>query len=132
MKLHHIGIAVTNITNSTKFYIEQGYKADEIVFDAIQNVYICFLEKDGSKIELLEPVNEESPVYNTISRNGGGIPYHICYEVESIGDERKKLKKFGFIPVTKINKAVAINDGKSNVCFFYSNDNGLIELVEIL
>lgn len=63
MKFHHIGIACFNIKDTAKFYVELGYKKNEIVYDPIQNIYICFLTKDNEPcIELLAPYDDKSPV----------------------------------------------------------------------
>jgi len=133
MKYHHIGIAVFNIEETAPFYIMQGYSKSQTVYDPIQNVHICFLSYptgDGSKmplIELIEPVDEKSPVYKILQKNGV-TPYHICYEVESISDTITELKREKFILLSKPVEAVAMSNKK--VCFLFNKNIGLIELVE--
>lgn len=133
MKYHHIGIAVFNIEETAPFYIMQGYSKSQTVYDPIQNVHICFLSYptgDGSKmplIELIEPVDEKSPVYKILQKNGVS-PYHICYEVENISDTITELKREKFIPLSKPVEAVAMSNKK--VCFLFNKNIGLIELVE--
>ena len=69
MKFHHIGIACFNIKDTAKFYVELGYKKNEIVYDPIQNIYICFLTKDNEPcIELLAPYDDKSPVKDILKR----------------------------------------------------------------
>ena len=46
-KFHHIGIAVFDIDDTAQYYIDAGYQKTETVIDAIQNVKICFLTKEG-------------------------------------------------------------------------------------
>jgi methylmalonyl-CoA/ethylmalonyl-CoA epimerase len=128
MIFHHIGVATNNITLTAKQYSIFGYEIfSEIIFDPIQNVYIAFLEKEGfPRVELVAPVNENSPILNTINKNGT-IPYHFCYEVDNIEEEVIKLKKLKFILISKIVPAVAFENRL--VCFLYNKDAGLIELL---
>jgi methylmalonyl-CoA/ethylmalonyl-CoA epimerase len=127
LRFHHIGIACHDIDTTKPFYVTQGYSASETVKDPIQNVYICFLEKSNMPlIELLAPVDEESPV-NRILKTSGVTPYHICYEVNDIDAAVKELKSQHFVLVSRPVPACAL-DGK-RVCFLYNKTVGLIELV---
>ena len=133
MKYHHIGIAVFNIEETAPFYIMQGYSKSQTVYDPIQNVNICFLfylNNGGGQmpmIELIEPIDETSPVYKILQKSGV-TPYHICYEVENISDTITELKREKFIPLSKPVEAVAMSNKK--VCFLFNKNIGLIELVE--
>ena len=128
MLFHHIGVATNNIALTAQQYSIFGYElSSETIFDPIQNVYIAFMEKEGSpRVELVAPVNENSPILNTINKNGT-IPYHFCYEVDNIEEEVKKMKKLKFILISKIVPAVAFENRL--VCFLYNKDAGLIELL---
>jgi methylmalonyl-CoA/ethylmalonyl-CoA epimerase len=128
MRFHHIGVATSNINQTAKNFNLFGYEiVSEEIFDPIQNVYIAFMEKDGSpRVELVAPVNENSPILNTINKNGT-IPYHFCYEVDNIVEEVNRLKKLKFILISKIVPAVAFEN--RHVCFLYNKDAGLIELL---
>ena len=128
MKFHHIGIAVKEIEKTAAVYVQGGYNKSTITFDPIQNVNICWLVKDGMPtIELLAPVDEKSPVNNTLEKNGV-TPYHTCYIVDDIESAVKELRKQKYIIVSKPEPAVAINNCK--VAFLYNKNIGLIELVE--
>jgi len=128
IKFHHIGIACRDIEFTKAFYLNQGYKASETVEDPIQNVFICFLSKDGEPLlELLAPVDEKSPINRTLSASGV-TPYHICYQVKSIEDSIKSLKTQRFVRVSRPAPACALDNKR--VCFLYNKDVGLIELVE--
>lgn len=64
-KFHHIGIAVKDINTTAMIYVKGGYIQSKIIFDPIQNVNICWLQKEGMPlVELLEPVDESSPIKN--------------------------------------------------------------------
>ena len=93
---HHIGYAVTSIEKTMYYYIDGGYSCSSVIFDPIQNVNICFLTKEGEPmIELLEPVDENSPINKNLEKNGV-CPYHCCYSVENIEDAIARLRKMRF------------------------------------
>ena len=126
---HHIGVATPSIEKTSKLYLSAGYSMSNIILDTIQNVRIAFLRKNNMPtIELLEPVDETSPVYKTISKSGVS-PYHSCYEVVDIANAILRLKKMNYIPLFSPVSAVALENRK--ICFLYNKEVGLIELVEI-
>ncbi len=128
LQFHHVGIACRDIEASKTFYIDQGYTTSATTHDTIQNVFICFLHKDGMPtIELLAPVDEKSPVNRTLATSGV-TPYHICYETTDIESTVKELRKKQFVCVSKPVPACAIQNKR--VAFLYHKDVGLIELVE--
>lgn len=128
MKFHHIGVAVKEISATAAVYVSGGYKQSETIFDPEQNVNICWLTKEGLPVvELLEPVDETSPVNKTLEKNGV-TPYHTCYIVDDIDLAVKELRKMKYVAVSKPVEAVAIRGSK--VCFLYNKNVGLIELVE--
>lgn len=95
MKLHHIGIVVSKISDSLKEiseYIEFGQvsKPANIVS---QKVNVCFLDVGTSKLELIEPVGDDSPVLN-FNKKGGGI-HHLCFEVDDIHNTIDEMTKKG-------------------------------------
>mgnify|MGYP006074581307 FL=1 len=127
MIFHHIGIAVNNIENAQKSYEKLGYKMTLTIIDPIQNVKLCFLDKSDSPIiELVCPIDDKSPVVS-ILKNNNAMPYHTCYEVFDIDLEIKKLKKNGYIQVSKTSPAIAFENRL--VCFLYNKNIGLIELL---
>lgn len=128
-KFHHIGIATNSIELTSEYYMEAGYSKSETTFDSIQNVNICFLSKPGMPmVELLEPVNDKSPVNKTIKTTGVS-PYHCCYIVSDLDKALFDLRKKKFFMLSKPVKAIAINNNR--ICFLYNKEVGLIELVEI-
>lgn len=127
-KFHHIGVAVKDISATAAVYIAGGYKQSETMFDPEQNVNICWLTKEGMPVvELLEPVDETSPVNKTLEKNGV-TPYHTCYVVEDIDEAVAALRKMKYVVVSKPVEACAIH--KCKVAFMYNKNVGLIELVE--
>lgn len=128
MKFHHIGVAVKSIDKTAAVYVAGGYTQSVTTFDAVQNVNICWLTKDGMPtVELLAPVDETSPVCKTLEKNGV-TPYHTCYIVDDIEQAVAELRKLKYIAVSNPVAAPAISN--SRVCFLYNKNVGLIELVE--
>jgi len=130
MKLHHIGIVVPKIKDSI------GELTNYIKFETIgipmpvasQKVNICFLKVGEPFLELIEPVEKGSPVYN-FAKNGGGI-HHICFEVNDIHAQLANMEKKGATVLVKPvigfdNRLIAFLDlnMKNTKC-------GLIELLE--
>lgn len=130
LTFHHIGIACRDIGKTKQFYLMQGYTASPIVDDPLQHVRISFLEKEGApKLELLEPLDEQSPVARTLATSGVS-PYHICYEVQSLEDAIATLRGQRFLLVNGPVPACALDNRR--IAFLFQKNTGLIELVETL
>lgn len=83
-RINHIGIAVKSLDDAIPFYRDNlGMACVGIEEVAEQKVRVAMLEIGESKIELLEPTSEESPVARYIEKSGAGI-HHIAYEVADI------------------------------------------------
>ena len=127
-KFHHIGIAVKSIDATASLYEQGGYHRSPSVFDPEQNVNVCWLTRKGyPTVELLAPVDDNSPVNLTLEKNGV-TPYHCCYVVDSMNEAIERLKKQRYILVSKPVEAIAFRGSK--VCFLFNKNVGLIELVE--
>lgn len=90
-KINHIGVAVKSIEETLPFYRDQlgmSYAGSEEV--AEQKVRVAMLEVGESKIELLEPTADDSPVAKFLEKNGPGI-HHVAYEVHDIDAAITKL-----------------------------------------
>src|SRR5437660_1315276 len=95
MKINHLGIATKGIDDALKFWGDAlGLKSvhTEIVED--QKVRVAMLPLGESRIELLEPTSEDSPISKFLEKRGGGI-HHIAVEVEDIEAALKRLKDKG-------------------------------------
>jgi len=128
MKIHHIGYAVNNIEDSLNEFKKLGYKCVENkIVDKKRKVIIQFIKNGDYLIELVAPLGKESPVTNLLKKQGNS-PYHICYETDNLEKEIKDLDDDGFVIISDLLKAPAINNKK--VIFLYKKEIGLIELVE--
>jgi methylmalonyl-CoA/ethylmalonyl-CoA epimerase len=94
-KINHIGIAVPSLDAALPFYRQQlGMEYLGVEEVAEQKVRVAFLRIGDSKIELLEPMAEDSPVALFLAKNGGGI-HHLAYEVDDIEAALAKLAADG-------------------------------------
>lgn len=95
-RLNHVAIAVKDIAAAADVYRNTlGAKVSEQVPQPAHGVTTVFIELPNSKIELLEPLGDDSPISGFLERNPGGGIHHICYEVEDIIAARDKLIKDG-------------------------------------
>ena len=129
MKIDHLGIAVRSLKKSVPFY--QGVlglevSAKETVED--QGVNVALLPVGESRIELLEPVSDDSVVGRFIARRGEGL-HHICYEVDDLQSKLEQLASSGVRLLEGYPRRGA--EGKL-VAFLHPAGAGgvLIELVE--
>jgi methylmalonyl-CoA/ethylmalonyl-CoA epimerase len=95
-KLNHVAIAVRDIAAAAKVYRELlGAQASAPVPQAEHGVTTVFITLANTKIELLEPLGEASPIAKFLERNPDGGIHHLCYEVEDIITARDRLKARG-------------------------------------
>ena len=95
MKIDHLGIAVRSIEDSIAFYRDGlGLELGSVETVADQGARVALLEVGESRIELLEPVSEESVVGRFLAKRGEGL-HHICYEVEDLTGKLEELRSRG-------------------------------------
>lgn len=136
MKLHHTGYLVKNIEKSiqtfkTLGYVEKLYSDQSIVmFDSYRKCDISFMELPNTNhvIELVAPLNEESPIWGLMSKYKN-TPYHLCFESENIDKDIKDLKENGWVVFQ--NPAVAPAIDNHNVVFLLHRYAGIIELIDM-
>lgn len=93
--LDHIGIAVKNLTEGRAFYEALGMSEMVTETVASEKVKVGFFTlKNGSRIELLEPTDEDSTIAKFLQKRGPGI-HHICLRVQNIREVMKNLKAKG-------------------------------------
>ena len=95
-RLNHIAIAVPDLDKATELYrTVMGAKVSAPKAQPAHGVTVVFVELPNTKIELLHPLGEKSPIANFLARNADGGIHHVCYEVEDIYAARDKLKAQG-------------------------------------
>ena len=84
-KLNHVAIATLDLKKAAAIYRDVlGAKVSAPVAQPEHGVTTVFVEFPGSKIELLAPLGENSPIANFLARNPGGGVHHLCFEVDDI------------------------------------------------
>jgi methylmalonyl-CoA/ethylmalonyl-CoA epimerase len=95
-RLNHVAIAVPDLEAATATYRDTlGAKVSQPQALPEHGVTVVFVELPNTKIELLEPLGEASPIDAFLERNGSGGMHHICYEVDDIIAARDRLKAGG-------------------------------------
>lgn len=92
--LDHIGIAVRSIEEKRPVYENLGlvYEGEEVV--PTEKVRVAFLATSNTRIELLEPTAEDSPIAKFLAKRGEGI-HHICCGVTDLRARMAQLKEQG-------------------------------------
>ncbi len=95
LTLDHIGVAVKNLDDAINKY-QELLNARVVHREEVpsQGVAVCFLEYKTQRIELLKPLNAESPVARFIQKRGEGI-HHIAYKTENIETEMVRIRNMG-------------------------------------
>ena len=95
-RLNHVAIAVRDITAAAALYRDAlGAQVSAAVPQPDHGVTTVFIELPNTKIELLEPLGEGSPIAKFLERNPDGGIHHVCYEVADILAARDRLKAQG-------------------------------------
>ena len=95
-RLNHVAIAVKDLAAASALYRDTlGARVSQPLPQPEHGVTVVFVELPNTKVELLEPLGEDSPVAKFIARNPDGGIHHICYEVDDIIAARDRLKESG-------------------------------------
>ena len=128
--LNHVGVAVPSLPDAIETY-KTLYGATDITepFDMpAQGVKVCFVNLPNSQIELIEPLNEESPIHNFIQKNPKCGQHHVCFEVADIHQAVEVMKTRG---ATVLGEPRIGAHGTPIVFVHPKNSNGvLVELME--
>jgi len=131
-RVNHIAIAVPDLAQATAVYRDVlGARVSQSQALPEHGVTVVFVELDNSKVELLEPLGEESPIRSFLEKNPAGGMHHICYEVADIVAARDRLQQAGLRVLGDGNPKTGAH-GKP-VLFLHPKDmNGtLVELEEV-
>ena len=95
-RLNHVAIAVPDLEKAASQYREiLGAKVSSPKDEIQHGVKIVFVELPNTKIELLHPLDKQSPITKFLEKNTSGGIHHICYEVKNIFRARDTLEKKG-------------------------------------
>lgn len=102
-RLNHIGVATPSIEASIAYFRDvMGATKIHEPFDLpAQGVKVCFVDTpgengtNGTQIELIEPLGENSPIHGFIAKNPHGGQHHMCYEVPDIHVAKAEFEALG-------------------------------------
>ena len=130
-KVNHIAIAVPDVKEaSLKWQQALNINKSEIIVLEKHGVKVVFLEFSNLKIELLEPLNNKSPISKFLEKNPKGGMHHICFEVEKITETINSLKNKNINILGDGNPKIGAHN--KPVVFLHPNDlsGTLVELEE--
>ena len=95
-RVNHIAIAVPDLASAAKAYASMlGAKVSVVQELPEHGVRVVFVELPNTKVELLEPLGDNSPIADFLAKNTSGGMHHICYEVADINAARDELRAAG-------------------------------------
>lgn len=95
-RLNHVAIAVPDLAAGAAVYRDMlGAKVSAPQAEPDHGVTVVFVELGNTKIELLEPLGEASPIAKFLAANPAGGIHHLCYEVDDILAARDRLTAEG-------------------------------------
>jgi methylmalonyl-CoA/ethylmalonyl-CoA epimerase len=95
-RVNHVAIAVPDLVAAAATYRNVlGARVSEPQALPEHGVTVVFVELANTKVELLEPLGENSPIAAFLEKNPSGGMHHICYEVEDIRAARDRLLAAG-------------------------------------
>jgi methylmalonyl-CoA/ethylmalonyl-CoA epimerase len=95
-RLNHVAIAVPDLAAATATYRDTlGAKVTAPQALPEHGVSVVFIDLGNTKVELLEPLGERSPIAAFLEKNPAGGMHHVCYEVDDILAARDRLKAAG-------------------------------------
>jgi methylmalonyl-CoA/ethylmalonyl-CoA epimerase len=95
-RLNHVAIAVSDLAQAARLYREMlGAEVSAPVAQPEHGVTTVFITLPNTKIELIAPLGEASPIANFLARQPDGGIHHVCYEVDDIAAARDRLQAKG-------------------------------------
>jgi methylmalonyl-CoA/ethylmalonyl-CoA epimerase len=127
-RIDHIAIAVASIDEALGIYRALGLSESAREEVPSQKVLAAFLPVGESRIELLEPTSEDSPVVKFLKKRGPGL-HHVCFAVEDLEAALSDLEARGY---RLINRSPVAGAGEKRVAFLHPQAGAgvLIELCE--
>lgn len=127
-KIDHIGIAVSSLEKYIPFYrdvLGLEFEGTEVVQD--QKVKVAFFKIGESRIELLEPISDESPIAKFIEKKGEGI-HHLAISSEDVAKDIEVMKEKG---VRMIDETPRGGAHQTKIAFIHPKETRvLVELTE--
>ena len=95
MRIDHVAIAVNNVDEAVKEY-KQAFGISEVEFETVEaeGVRVAILHLKDSRIELMEPTRDDSPIKKFLTTKGEGL-HHVALEIDGIESEVERMKGCG-------------------------------------
>ena len=129
-RLNHVAIAVPDLESAMALYREKlGAKVSEPLDQPDHGVTVVFIELPNTKVELLYPLGDNSPIKNFLDKNPKGGIHHVCYEVDDVNAAKDVLAGTG----VRVLGEPKIGAHNNPVIFLHPGDfNGtLVELEQV-
>ena len=134
IRFHHIGLVIKNLELKIDWYC-QTYNAKpkgSIFVDEQQKVKVQFIESTDFLIELLEPLNHDSPINSFLHEHGSGTFYHIAYEVEDLIEIEKDIRARNGLVISKTDNGWGGMEVLFALFINESMEKQIIEYVKII
>jgi methylmalonyl-CoA/ethylmalonyl-CoA epimerase len=128
--IHHVGIAVPSLRDAIPFYRDVlGYTVGAVHDVPEQHVRVVFATRDGSRVELLEPVDEGSGIARFVAERGRATMHHLCLEVADLTGTLARLAGDGVELIDRVPRRGV----EGSVAFVHPRASGgvLVELIEL-
>lgn len=124
----HIGIAVRSIDEARGFWEALGLYVEHVEDVPQEGVRVAMIPCGGSRIELLEPLRDDSPIATFLAKRGPGI-HHLCLASDDVTGDDGRLREAG---VQLLRAAPTVGAGGSKVQFVHPQSAGgvLVELAQ--
>jgi methylmalonyl-CoA epimerase len=128
LAIDHLGIAVRSLSRSRAIYEKLGLEASPPETVPAEQVRLVMIRVGESRLELLEPTSEASPIAKFIAKRGEGL-HHVCLRVPDLGSTVERLRQEG---VRLVADEIKIGAGGHRYIFIHPSSTGgvLLELVE--
>ncbi len=126
--IDHLGIAVKSLAQARKFYEQLGLKVLPEEEVAQEKVRVAMVPMGESRIELLEPTSEDSPIARFLAKRGEGL-HHVSLHVDDLAGTVERMKRDG---IRLINEQIQVGAGGHLYVFVHPSSAGgvLLELCE--
>jgi len=102
MKIDHIAIAVNNVEVAAKIF-QEALGVDTVEFETVESegVKLAILHLENGRIELMQPMNDESPIKKFLDKKGQGL-HHVALQTDNIEGEVERMEECGIQFLGKI------------------------------
>jgi methylmalonyl-CoA/ethylmalonyl-CoA epimerase len=131
-RLNHVGVATPSIDDAAQVYRDLYGCADITDKKALpeQGVWVAFVNLPNTQIELIEPLDDQSPIRAFLAKNPKGGQHHVCFEAPDILAARDAMRARGATVLGTGEPRIGAHG--TPVIFVHPKDSGgvLVELMQ--